>query len=145
MQAEMSQNPMKVWNEKMRLLEDCLDVLDKVDPGLSLQRGNNNFKALHTLIKYILGIALYEKHLCLVNLANLQFEIAAQGADCPPKSASLALLSSLNKASSALKESVACLQPEPSNSPAFQALMAAQEASLELNSYLEMVKHLAEE
>jgi hypothetical protein len=149
MRPEAAKNPLKVWKEKLELLMKSLNVLDKIDPGLSLQRGK--FYTLKCITKFcvnkknILGIALYEKHLCLVSMANMSFELACAGLDAPTPPAVLALLDGLKAAEADLNEAIACLSPEPPTSPAAAAAAAAQAAAEELNSYLQMVLHLAQQ
>jgi len=101
--------------QKILLCQEVLEVLDIVDPGLTLGR----------------GLMLFELHSTLVMLSNMEFE---------KNNNSSALLSRLLEAETYLSESARILTVEPPNSPYGQLAANVKNSITDLSQYIESVK-----
>jgi len=113
----MEQLGEKEHRTKVTLCREVLNVLDKVDPGISLGR----------------GLIMFELHSSLVSLGNMEFEKR----QVPPQ-----LLSCLLEADKYLKEAGSILQYEPSNSPYGHLAASIRANMVELSQYIEQVKFM---
>jgi len=102
--------------QKICLCRSVLEVLDIVDPGLSLGR----------------GLMLYELHSSLVSVSNIQYEVTKN---------STLLLSKLQEAESYLKEAAKILSAEPSNSPYGELANNAKQSMADLAQYIQTLNN----
>ena len=104
--------------QKICLCKSVLEVLDIVDPGLSLGR----------------GLMLYELHSSLVSVSNTQYEVTKNPA---------LLLTKLQEAESYLKEAAKILSVEPHNSQYGELASNAKESIAELAQYIQTINNQA--
>ena len=120
--ADLAQSPKeaeKIWREKLTLCEEVLDILNVLEPGLSLNR----------------GLILHEIQATIVHLANADFE--------KDTSQTSKLRNSLEKARNYLRETKICLDLEHSQSKEAKERSATiKQEEEELDNYIEMVQHI---
>jgi len=104
--------------QKLVLCRQVLEVLDIVDPGLSLGR----------------GLMLYELHSTLVSLANMQYETSKNTAQ---------LVNKLLEAESYLTEAAKILSVEPPNSPYGEIANNAKQSIGDLEQYIKSLQQQA--
>ena len=102
--------------QKISLCRQVLEVLDIVDPGLSLGR----------------GLMLFELHSTLVMVSNMEFE-KNQNAN--------SMLSRLLEAETYLKEASKILTVEPPNSPYGQLAGTVKHSMADLTQYIKSVQN----
>lgn len=108
-----------VWREKLRLCEDVMEVLNIVEPGLSLNR----------------GLVLHEIQAALVHLANVEFERDTNQTS--------KLQKTLQKARNLLRETKVCLDMETSDTVEAQARSETiRQEQQELDNYIELVANI---
>ena len=119
LRPDLAQNAERIWREKLELSEAALDVLNVLEPGLSLNR----------------GLLLHEAQAAVVQLANIEFE--------RDTTKTKALKAALAKARKMLSETKLCLEPEASDSfESKQRRETIRQEEEELDNYIEMVKEL---
>jgi len=104
--------------QKINLCKQVLEVLDVVDPGLSLGR----------------GLMLFELHSTLVLVSNMEFE-KTQNAQM--------MLSRLLEAETYLTEAARILTVEPSNSPYGQLASSVKHSMSDLTQYIQSIQSQA--
>eukprot|EP00090_Calanus_glacialis_P007363 TRINITY_DN15811_c0_g1_i1.p1 TRINITY_DN15811_c0_g1~~TRINITY_DN15811_c0_g1_i1.p1 ORF type:complete len:518 (+),score=133.58 TRINITY_DN15811_c0_g1_i1:73-1626(+) len=103
--------------QKVLLCQEALDVLDIVEPGMSLGR----------------GLMMFELHSSLVMVSNMEFEKKQNPGQ---------LLCRLLEADKFLREAEKILKMEPRNSPYGHLAATVQSNMLELSTYIESVKNM---
>ena len=103
--------------QKVLLCQEALDVLDIVEPGMSLGR----------------GLMMFELHSSLVMVSNMEFEKKQNPGQ---------LLCRLLEADKFLREAEKILKMEPRNSPYGHLAATVQSNMLELSTYIESLKNI---
>eukprot|EP00092_Neocalanus_flemingeri_P021681 GFUD01023519.1.p1 GENE.GFUD01023519.1~~GFUD01023519.1.p1 ORF type:complete len:518 (-),score=116.80 GFUD01023519.1:53-1606(-) len=103
--------------QKILLCQEVLEVLDKVEPGLSLGR----------------GLMMFELHSSLVMVSNMEFE---------KKRNSGQLLCRLGEADKFLNEAAKILKMEPPNSPYGHLAATVRSNLVDLANYIQSVKDM---
>ena len=104
--------------QKIKLCQQVLEVLDIVDPGLSMGR----------------GLILFELHSTVINVANLEFEQTHNHNS---------LLNRLQEAKSYLLEAGKILSVEPQNSTYGQLASSIKPSMTELAEYIQTIQKQA--
>lgn len=104
--------------ERVQWCSDVLEVLNILEPGLSLGR----------------GMTMYEKQSSMVRLANLEFESDPSDPE--------QLIKVLLQAMGHLQEAKQCLDLEPESSPMAKYVKVINEDMIELSNYIDIVRDL---